>query len=151
MEDEEKNRLRAGWSHHEESRVHHSPGCRNDLASSSVERLLSDDCIQDLKLHIPDGWGQQKHWVMATDHWWGITHFPCAKCLMLKEKGGKKREVTELTLITERAFPGAPLETLNNAVFDWAEQRLVHLQRGKQDIEGLDLKRSSYGTGCAII
>lgn len=83
MEDEEKNRLRAGWSHHEESRVHHSPGCRNDLASSSVERLLSDDCIQDLKLHIPDGWGQQKHWVMATDHWWGITHFLCAKCLML--------------------------------------------------------------------
>lgn len=69
MEDEEKNRLRGGWSHHEESGVHHSPGCRDDLASSSVERLLSDDCVQDLKLDISDGWGQQKDWVMETEHY----------------------------------------------------------------------------------
>lgn len=41
--------------------------------------------------------------------------------------GVKKRQRT-LTLITQRALPGAPLEALNNAVFDGAEQRLVHLQ-----------------------
>jgi len=44
-----------GGSHHEESRVHHSPGGRDDLAAASVERLLSDDCVKDLKLDIPDG------------------------------------------------------------------------------------------------
>lgn len=56
MEDEEYNRLWMwGWPHHEESRVHYSPGCGNNLASPSVERLLRDHCIQDLKLDIPDG------------------------------------------------------------------------------------------------
>lgn len=61
MGDEGNNRLKSVWewgrvgAHHEESRVHHSPGCRDDLPSSSVERLLSDDGIQDLKLHVPDG------------------------------------------------------------------------------------------------
>lgn len=74
-----------GGAHHEESRVHHSPGCGDDLPSTSVERLLSDDCIQDFKLDISDSWGQQKHWVMValrrkiTMHnaddggWWSIS------------------------------------------------------------------------------
>lgn len=56
MADKEKNRL----PHHEESRVHHPPGRGDDLAPSSVERLLSNDGIEDLKLDIPDGWEQQK-------------------------------------------------------------------------------------------
>lgn len=47
------------WAHHEESRVHHSPCCWDDLTSSSVERLLSYDRVQDLELDISDGWRQQ--------------------------------------------------------------------------------------------
>lgn len=84
MEDEENNGGMGG-AHHEESRVHHSPGCRDDLPSTSVKGLLSDDCIQDFKLDISDSWGQQKHWVMVaprrknTMHnaddggWWSIS------------------------------------------------------------------------------
>lgn len=34
-----------------------------------------------------------------------------------------------LTLITQRPLPGAPLEALNDAVFDRAQQRLVHLRQ----------------------
>lgn len=41
-------------AHHEEGGVHHSSGCRYDLAPASVERLLSNDGIQDLKLDVPD-------------------------------------------------------------------------------------------------
>lgn len=34
-----------------------------------------------------------------------------------------------LTLVTQRPLPGAPLEALNDAVFDRAQQRLVHLRQ----------------------
>lgn len=57
------------WAHHEESRVHHSPCCWDDLTSSSVERLLSYDRVQDLELDISDGWRQQntRLWLNNTD------------------------------------------------------------------------------------
>lgn len=42
-------------THHEEGGVHHSSGCRYDLTAPSVERLLSNDSVQDLKLDVPDG------------------------------------------------------------------------------------------------
>lgn len=41
-------------AHHEEGGVHHSSGCRDHLAPASVERLLSNDGVQDLKLDVPD-------------------------------------------------------------------------------------------------
>lgn len=111
--------------HHEESRVHHSPGCGDDLASSSVERLLGDDCVQDFKLDIPDGWGRRKAR--------GSSTLKKEKCCVVNDLClGVK-----LTLITQRTLPGAPLEALNDAVFDWAEQSFVHLQ-GKT--------KSSWGT-----
>lgn len=48
-----------GWAdektHHEEGRVHYSSGRRYDLTAPSVEGLLSNDSIQDLKLDIPNG------------------------------------------------------------------------------------------------
>lgn len=112
-------RHQSSGTYHEESRVHHSPGRRNDLAAASVERLLSDDGVQDFKLDIPDGWGQQKDWVMATLKLMWKQGF----CLIWR------------TFVTQRSLPGAPLEALNNAVFDWAEQRLVHLHRRSKHLQ----------------
>lgn len=39
-----------------------------------------------------------------------------------------------LTLVAQRPLPGAPLEALHDAVFDRAQQRLVHLRhRGGEE------------------
>lgn len=57
MEKKEDNRRvgGSGGAHHEEGRVHHPPGCGDDLASTSVQRLLSHQSVQDLELDVPDG------------------------------------------------------------------------------------------------
>lgn len=39
-------------AYHEEGRIDNSPGCGDDLASAPVQGLLSNHCIQDLKLDI---------------------------------------------------------------------------------------------------
>lgn len=39
-----------------------------------------------------------------------------------------------LTLVTQRPLPGSPLEALNDAVFDRAQQRLVHLQKKTRQV-----------------
>lgn len=55
---------------------------------------------------------------------------------------GKKIKRRELTLVTQRALSSAPLEALNDAVFDGAEQRLVHLH-GKRRRHQEQYKTSS--------
>lgn len=56
MEKKEDNRrvVGGGGAHHEEGGVHHPPGCGDDLASTSVQRLLSHQSVQDLELDVPD-------------------------------------------------------------------------------------------------
>lgn len=46
--------------------------------------------------------------------------------------GGSSNTKTWLTFITQGALPGSPLKPLNDAVFNRAEQRLVHLKKTPQ-------------------
>lgn len=87
--------MRGKGAHHEESRVHHSPGCWDDLPSSSVERLLSDDGIQDLELHIPDGCGQQRDGVKPT-----VTRITASKALHPEQQHGQiqQRSLTAVNI-----------------------------------------------------
>lgn len=45
-------------------------------------------------------------------------------------RGHSRWPISGLTLVTQRPLPGAPLEALDDAVLDRAQQRLVHLQGG---------------------
>lgn len=65
-------RRRTELAHHEEGGIHDSPGGRNDLAASSVQRLLSYDRVQNLKLHVTNGCSEthteQRHHVTIISH-----------------------------------------------------------------------------------
>lgn len=98
-------------THHEEGGVHHSSGCRYDLPPSSVERLLSNDGVQDLKLDVPNSCGRESRMI------------PTRKSTLRNPP-----PLPTLTLIAQGPLPGAPLEALNDAVFNRAQQRLVHLR-----------------------
>lgn len=85
-----------------------------------MERLLSNDGIQDLKLDVPDGCGDVR--VITRNGETSDTN------------RDKRALIQTLTLITEGPLPGAPLEALNDAVFDRAQQRLVHLQGSNNEV-----------------
>ena len=53
---------RQNATYHQKCWVCHSPGCRDDLPSPSVDWLSSNHCIQDLKLHISYGC---KKWIIT--------------------------------------------------------------------------------------
>lgn len=100
-------------THHEEGGVHHSSGRRYDLPPSSVERLLSNDGVQDLKLDVPNSCRRESRVIPTREN-------------TLRKK--TPPPLPTLTLIAQGPLPGAPLEALNDAVFNRAQQRLVHLR-----------------------